>query len=133
MVPTKGWKDELTTYKIMANFRFQKLEIWQIAIEIADRLFDIADDLERRKLFRFADQLRGAGMSMSNNIAEGSGSGFKKVFNRYLDDARNSAFENANIVILLYRRKLIGEKEMEDILEELDKFCRKTTNFRRSL
>jgi four helix bundle protein len=117
----------------MAEFRFQKLEIWQIAIEIAGILFDIADNLEGRKLYRFADQLRGAGMSMSNNIAEGSGSSFKKVFNRYLDDARNSAFENANIVILLHRRKLIAEKEMEDILEQLDKFCRKTTSFQKSL
>lgn len=117
----------------MASFRFQKLEIWQIAIEIADTLFDIADNLEQRKLFRFADQLRGAGMSMSNNIAEGSGSSFKKVFNRYLDDARNSAFENANIAILLCRRKLISEKQKEDILEDLDKFCRKTRSFQKSL
>lgn len=70
---------------------------------------------------------------MSNNIAEGSGSSFKKVFNRYLDDARNSAFENANIVILLYRRKLIDENEMEDLFEELDEFCRKTTSFQKSL
>ena len=36
----------------MAKFRFQDLKIWQLAIEIADRLFDIADDLiilERRE------------------------------------------------------------------------------------
>ena len=52
----------------MAKFRFQDLEIWQLAIEIADELFDIADDLEKRKLYRFAEQLRSAGMSISNNI-----------------------------------------------------------------
>ena len=62
------------------KFRFQDLEIWQLAIEIADELFDIADDLEKRKLFRFAEQLRGSGMSMSNNIAEGSGSISKNEF-----------------------------------------------------
>jgi four helix bundle protein len=28
----------------------------------------------KKELYRFAEQLRGAGMSMSNNIAEGSGS-----------------------------------------------------------
>ena len=44
----------------MTRFRFQDFEIWQMAIEIADELFDIADDLEKRKLYRFADQLRGA-------------------------------------------------------------------------
>jgi four helix bundle protein len=51
----------------MVKFRFQDLKIWQSAIEIADDLFDIADDLEKKKLFRFAEQLRAAGMSMSNN------------------------------------------------------------------
>lgn len=30
----------------MVKFRFQDLKIWQLAIEIADALFDIADDLE---------------------------------------------------------------------------------------
>ena len=40
-----------------------------MAIEIADTLFDIADNLEEKKLYRFAEQLRGAAMSMSNNIA----------------------------------------------------------------
>lgn len=51
----------------MVKFRFQDLMIWQLAIEIANELFDVADDLEQKKLFRFADQLRGSGMSMSNN------------------------------------------------------------------
>ena len=51
----------------MAKFRFQDLKIWQLAIQIANELFDIADELEKKRLYRFADQLRGAGMSMSNN------------------------------------------------------------------
>jgi hypothetical protein len=39
----------------MVKFRFQDLKIWQLAIQIADELFDIADDLEQRRLYRFAD------------------------------------------------------------------------------
>jgi len=64
----------------MVKFRFQDLEIWKLAIQIADELFDIADELEENKLYKFAEQLRGAGMSMSNNIAEGSGSNSAKEF-----------------------------------------------------
>jgi four helix bundle protein len=104
-----------------------------LAIEIADQLFDIADDMERIKLFRFAEQLRGAGMSISNNIAEGSGSSSKKVFINYLEYARNPAFENANILILMNRRRLVFEETKEVILEELDKLCRKITNFQKSI
>lgn len=91
-----------------SKFRFQDLDIWKLAIEIADDLFEIADQLEQKKLYRFAEQLRGAGMSMSNNIAEGSGSEWKKEFKNFLNIARRSAFENANILILLNRKKIIG-------------------------
>jgi len=118
---------------IMAKFRFEDLEIWKLAIEIADSLFDMADHLERKRLYRFADQLRGAGMSMSNNIAEGSGSRSNKVFIQYLEYARNSTFENANILILMNRRGLVSASDKEVISEELDKLCRKITNFQKSL
>ncbi len=117
----------------MAKFRFQDLKIWQLAIEIANELFDVADDLDQKKLYRFADQLRGAGMSMSNNIAEGSGSYSKKEFKQYLNMARRSTFENANILILLKRRSLITEGELEKLLDKLDHLCRQITNFQSTL
>jgi len=117
----------------MAKFRFQDLKIWQLAIEIADELFDIADYLEQKRLYRFADQLRGAGMSMTNNIAEGSGSTSKKEFKQYLNMARRSTFENANILILLQRRDLITKDSLDKLLEQLDSLCRQITSFQNSL
>ncbi len=104
-----------------------------MAIDLADELFDIADTLEDRKLFRFADQLRGAGMSMSNNIAEGTGSTSNKELKQFLNIARMSTFENANILIILYRRGLIEEKLKNELLEQLDILCRKITNFQKLL
>jgi four helix bundle protein len=123
----------MTRRRPMVKFRFQDLKIWQLAIEIADALFDIADELERKKLFRFAEQLRGSGMSMSNNIAEGSGSSSKKEFKNFLNIARRSTFENANIRILLGRRNLITSNQMNENLNNLDKLCRQITNFMKSL
>ena len=117
----------------MVKFRFQDLKIWQLAIEIADQLFDIADDLEQKRLYRFAEQLRSAGMSMSNNIAEGSGSTSKKEFRQFLNMARRSTFENANILILLERRKLLAKESSDKILVQLDRLCRQITNFQVSL
>ncbi len=115
------------------KFRFQDLEIWKAAIEIADCLFDIADELEHKHLFRFAEQLRGAGMSMSNNIAEGSGSFSNKDFQNFLNYARRSTFENANILILLNKRNLISTEKLDDLLTKLDLECRKITSFIRSI
>ena len=117
----------------MVKFRFQDLEIWQLAIQIADELFDVADELEKRRLYRFAEQLRAAGMSMPNNIAEGSGSSSNKEFMQFLNIARRSTFENANILILLQKRSLIGEEVLAKFLDQLDHLCRQITNFQKSL
>ena len=67
------------------SFRFKNLDIWKKAVKIGIDLFDIADALEEKRLYRFAEQLRGAALSMSNNIAEGSGSVSKKEFSNFLN------------------------------------------------
>jgi four helix bundle protein len=117
----------------MVKFRFQDLRIWQLAIQIADELFNIADELEQKRLYRFAEQLRGAGMSMSNNIAEGSGSSSKREFMQFLNVARRSTFENANILILLTKRSLITETILDKLLSQLDSLCRQIISFQNSL
>ena len=115
------------------KFRFQDLQIWQFAIELSDDLLDIADFADGKRLYRFAEQLRGAAMSISNNIAEGSGSTSNDDFDNFLKYARRSTFECANILIILNRRKLITEERLNSLLERLDVECRMITNFKKSL
>lgn len=117
----------------MIKFRFQDLKIWQLSVEIADKLFDIADKLENEKLFKFSEQLRAAGLSMPNNIAEGSGSYSDKEFKNFLNIARRSTFENANMLIIFERRKLVSTDQLEELLNDLDKLCRQISNFRNKI
>ena len=117
----------------MIKFRFQDLKIWQLPIQIADELFNIAENLEKKRLYRFAEQLRGAGMSAPNNIAEGSGSSSKKEFIQFLNIARRSTYENANILILLEKRSLISTEYLAQLLDKLGHLCRQITNFQASL
>jgi four helix bundle protein len=117
----------------MIKFRFENLKIWQRAVEVARKLFRLADILEEKKLYRFADQLRGAGISMPNNIAEGSGSTSKKEFTQFLNIARRSTFENASMVLIFAKDKLISEDMKDEIVKDLDELCRMITSFSRSL
>jgi four helix bundle protein len=119
-------EENVTSAKL---FRFQDLEIWKKAVEIGDRLFDIADEIEKRKLYRFAEQLRGAGLSISNNISEGSGSFSDKEFAQFLNIARRSTFENANMILVFERRGLISEENKSILLEELGQECKIITGF----
>ena len=117
----------------MAKFRFQDLEIWKDAISIAKKLFERADGLEKKKLFKFSEQIRAAALSISNNIAEGSGSESNREFANFLNIAKRSAFENANMAIFLNSLKFLEDDVLEDILGELDHLCARITKFRRTL
>jgi len=114
-------------------FRFEGLDIWKKAIEIAGKLLDIADELESKKLFRFAEQLRGAALSMPNNIAEGSGNDSNREFAKFINYAKRSAFENANMIIIFAEREYISGNTKEDLLADLDMLCRMLTSFGRAL
>jgi four helix bundle protein len=118
---------------MMRKFRFEDLEVWKMAIDVSDKLFDIADQLDKKHLYRFAEQLRGSGLSISNNIAEGSGSNSKKDFNNFLNISRRSVYESANILFVLYKRNLIDPIKLDELLEDLDHLSRMITNFQKSL
>ncbi len=117
----------------MAQFRFQNLEIWQRAIEIADQLLNVADEMDARKFYRFSDQLRGAALSISNNISEGAGAASKKEFAQFLNFAKRSCFENANMLILFAKRGLISTELRDRQLVELEAESKMIESFRKSL
>jgi four helix bundle protein len=117
----------------MTQFRFENLEIWKSAIEIGDNLFDISDRLREQKRYRFAEQLDGAGMSISNNISEGSGSVSKNDFANFLNYTHRSIYECANVLVILVRRKIITEQEKAELFTKLEFLSKKVTNFRKTL
>lgn len=114
-------------------FRFQDFEIWKLSMTLNNELFVIADDLEHKKHFALSDQLRRASLSISNNIAEGSGSESNRDFANFLNIARRSVFECANMIYILTDQNIITEKEKIILLEKLTIISRKITNFRASL
>jgi four helix bundle protein len=117
----------------MEDFRFEQLDIWKESIDVSDALFDYTDKADRKKLFKFAEQLRSAALSISNNIAEGSGSFSNKEFASFLNIARRSVFECANILHIYERREIISADEKNKIKSKLLILSKKITNFRKSL
>lgn len=117
----------------MEKFRFENLDIWKEAIEISDILFNIAELADLKKYYKFGEQLRAAAMSITNNIAEGSGSFSDKEFASFLNYSRRSIFECANILIIFEHRKIISKEQRTEAFTKLILQSKKTTNFRKSL
>ena len=115
------------------HFRFEDLKIWQKAIEVSNELYDVADQLEALKQYRFAEQFRSATLSISNNIAEGSGSNSNPDFKKFLNYAHRSTFEVVNMLIVFEIRQYISTPILEKKKEELDHLSRMIMSFMRSL
>ena len=115
------------------HFRFEDLEIWQLAAQLAVEFHKLADKLDRRKLFRYAEQLRAAGLSVSNNISEGSASPHKAEFMQFLNVARRSLFEDASMLMVFEKLQLIASDELDLLLASCDTLSRKITSFSRTL
>ena len=117
----------------MSHFRFEDLEIWQLACDLAVEFHKVADRLENRKHYRYAEQLRAAGLSVSNNIAEGSGSLHKNEFRQFLNIARRSVFECASMLHVFKRLSVLTEEEASYLLGRCDEVSRKIFNYIKSI
>jgi four helix bundle protein len=115
------------------QFRFQDLEIWTRAAQFSPELFQLADQLDKRRLFRFAEQLRAATLSITNNIAEGSGSLSDIDFANFLNTARRSTFEVANILFLLGNNGYLPAIDLSTIVGNLEQESRMLLAFIRTL
>jgi four helix bundle protein len=114
------------------HFRFEDLEIWQLARDLAVKFHALAEKLERQKFYRYAEQTRGAGLSMPNNIAEGSGSLHSAEFKQFLNISRRSTFENASMLLVFEAMHLLSRDEINPLLEDCDKLSRMITNYSRT-
>jgi len=114
-------------------FRFQNMDIWQRGAAISAPIFQLADKLEQNHLYRFAEQLPAAILSVTNNIAEGSGSTSDAEFAQFLNIARRSVFEVANMLLMFHQFGICREEEVSAPLCELDQLSLMILAFRRTL
>ena len=115
------------------HFRFEDLEIWNLACALAVKLHQLAGRLDERKFYRYAEQLRAAGLSLTNNIAEGSGSVHTTEFRQFLNIARRSLFEDVSMLLVFEKLKVLTGVEVDELLEDCDKLSRKISKFSASL
>jgi four helix bundle protein len=97
--------------KLDLVFKFQTLEVWRKAVELADLLIGISEDLPQKYQYSFGDQLRRAGLSIPSNIAEGNGRRTHKDSRNLYGVSRGSLYESVNILVVLSKRGLVDWKK----------------------
>lgn len=110
-------------------FKFETLEVWKKAVGFFDEIFTIADGLPIKYQFSFGEQLRRAVLSITNNIAEGTGRKSRKEQSSFFNFAKGSVYEVINILVILSKRcllKLDGEKR-KAVYTQAEEICKMLT------
>jgi four helix bundle protein len=82
------------------QFRFEKLTVWQSSRRLAGEVYSATKSFPKDKLFGLTGQLRRASVSISSNIAEGSGRNSDADFAHFLEIAYGSAMEVASLLFI---------------------------------
>ena len=114
-------------------FRFERLDIWNEAISFARKMYACTRTFPQIEVFALADQLRRATVSISANIAEGSGSSSSKDFRNYLNISIKSIYEVVSLLAIAKNNEYISEREFQDLREEAERLTKRTRAFRNSL
>ena len=88
--------------------RFEDLPVWKDAVALAVRIFKVTRDNRFLGLGDIANQLQRAGLSVSNNLAEGFERGTTQELITFLYYARGSAGEVRSILSVMERLEGLG-------------------------
>ena len=118
-------------YKIM--FNFEKLEIWQEAINFADSVYGITRTFPESERFGLTNQMRRAAVSISSNLAEGSSRSSRSDFARFVEIATGSLFEVISQATISQRQGLLAKTDFDRLYSACEKQSKMLSGLRRSL
>ena len=119
----------------MKTYSFEKLIVWQKSILFSVLIYKITKNYPKEELFGMVSQMRRCVISISSNIAEGSGRHSSKDKARFTEIAYGSALELLNQLIISAELEFISKElyqeirnDLEEITFMLDKLHKSQTN-----
>jgi four helix bundle protein len=104
-------------------FMFEKLEVYQKAVDFADEVASLTESFPRGYRF-LVDQLNRAALSIATNLAEGTGRFTKPDRRNFFTIARGSAQECVPLLEIARRRGLVKDAAAIALKERLEIIAR---------
>ncbi len=115
------------------SFRFEGLDIWQVAKGYATRVYAVTAKFPRHEDYGLRSQMNRAVNSICLNIAEGSAKSSNKAFDYHLEIAVGSTFEVVAASCLAEERGYISKQEHEALYESGHGLAKSINAFRKTL
>ena len=114
-------------------FKFEKLEIWQKAVEYADLIYDATRASPFEERFGLTGQLRRSVVSVASNIAEGTSRSSDADLARFIEIAFGSLLESVAELEIAKRQQFLKAEIFETAYRKAEKLAKMLSGFRRSV
>jgi len=105
-------------------FKFESLEVWHRAVALYEEISNLSKGIDQRDQFSLGEQIRRAALSVSTNIAEGTGREGKKESKHFFNIAKGSVYEVVSLLYIVRSRGYIASKEYTELYERCDELAR---------
>ncbi len=117
----------------MSIQNYKELEVWQIAMDLAENCYQVTRGFPKEELFGLTSQIRRAAVSVPANIAEGHARQHTKEFLQFLSVARGSLMELETHLLIGARVGLLKDEQRIPVMDLVDRISRMLTRLRQSL
>ena len=100
---------------------FKKLLIWQLGMEIVDKVYGMVPSLPSEERYGICSQITRSAVSIPANIAEGSAKTSQKDYLRFIEILLGSTFELETHLMIVQSRKWTTEAEISELLGMIDR------------
>ena len=112
------------------TYSFEKLEVWKESKELCVLIYKLTEGFPENEKFGLVSQLRRATISISSNIAEGSGRNSNKDKAHFTNIAFSSAIEILNQLIISQELNFIKTEEYNLVRSKIESITNKLNSLR---
>jgi len=114
-------------------FKFEKLDVWNRAIEFGYKIHELTRDFPKEELYILTSQMKRAADSIALNIAEGSTGQTNANFKLFIGYAIRSAIEMISCLYIGKRRAIINDITFKKLYDETESIVRMLQALRTAL
>jgi four helix bundle protein len=109
---------------------YQDLIVWQKAMDLALRIYIIAQGWPKSELFGLTSQIRRAASSVPANIAEGHGRRSPREFAHFLAIARGSLMETETFLLLALNLQYATPEQARSLFDTIGEVSKMLSTLR---
>ena len=99
---------------------FENLDVWKHSVDLSTKIYCVSKQFPKEELYGITSQIRRAVISVTSNIAEGSGVNSNADYIRYLGIASGSLNEVESLIVVAEKLGYLKINEFKELKKSIE-------------